>query len=153
RFEDIGSAPKALILILPVIAVSVIGRAIAAFVVSGVAALTFGYVVPPFGSVRISLEQDLIAFVVFLLVSAVISTLVARRIELLGEVERHRALLLRSVSHDFRTPLTAINAAASELRFPELHEPSMRDRLLTIIEHETERLDRLVHNMLDLSRI
>jgi two-component system sensor histidine kinase KdpD len=69
----------------------------------------------------------------------------------LKETDRLRTALLQSVSHDLRTPLTAITAAASALRedVPE-HE---REALLRGIEHEADRLVRLVANMLDLSRI
>ncbi|MDX6538483.1 MAG: two-component system, OmpR family, sensor histidine kinase KdpD [Gaiellales bacterium] len=72
-------------------------------------------------------------------------------LQALKETDRLRTALLQSVSHDLRTPLTAITAAASALResVPE-HE---REALLTGIEHEAERLVRLVANMLDLSRI
>ncbi|HET6171227.1 MAG TPA: ATP-binding protein [Gaiellales bacterium] len=69
----------------------------------------------------------------------------------LEETDRLRSALLQSVSHDLRTPLTAITASASALResVPE-HE---RDALLAGIEQEARRLVRLVDNMLDLSRI
>ena len=72
-------------------------------------------------------------------------------LQALKETDRLRTALLQSVSHDLRTPLTAITAAASALRedVPE-HE---REALLGGIEHEAERLVRLVANMLDLSRI
>jgi two-component system sensor histidine kinase KdpD len=72
-------------------------------------------------------------------------------LQALKETDRLRTALLQSVSHDLRTPLTAITAAASALRedVPE-HE---REALLGGIEHEAERLIRLVANMLDLSRI
>jgi two-component system sensor histidine kinase KdpD len=72
-------------------------------------------------------------------------------LQALTETDRLRTALLQSVSHDLRTPLTAITAAASALRenVPE-HE---REALLGGIEHEAERLIRLVANMLDLSRI
>ena len=72
-------------------------------------------------------------------------------LQALKETDRLRTALLQSVSHDLRTPLTAITASASALRedVPE-HE---REALLGGIEHEAERLMRLVANMLDLSRI
>ena len=72
-------------------------------------------------------------------------------LQALKETDRLRSALLQSVSHDLRTPLTAITASASALResVPE-HE---RDALLGGIEHEARRLVRLVDNMLDLSRI
>jgi two-component system sensor histidine kinase KdpD len=72
-------------------------------------------------------------------------------LQALQETDRLRSALLQSVSHDLRTPLTAITASASALResVPE-HE---RDALLSGIENEARRLVRLVDNMLDLSRI
>jgi two-component system sensor histidine kinase KdpD len=72
-------------------------------------------------------------------------------LQALTETDRLRTALLQSVSHDLRTPLTAITASASALRedVPE-HE---RDALLGGIEHEARRLVHLVDNMLDLSRI
>jgi two-component system sensor histidine kinase KdpD len=72
-------------------------------------------------------------------------------LQALKETDRLRSALLQSVSHDLRTPLTAITASASALResVPE-HE---RDALLGGIEHEARRLVRLVDNMLDLARI
>jgi two-component system sensor histidine kinase KdpD len=54
--------------------------------------------------------------------------------------------LLASVSHDLRTPLTSIRATASELR----HEGEARAAL---IEEEADRLNRMVADLLDLSRL
>ena len=72
-------------------------------------------------------------------------------LQALQETDRLRTALLQSVSHDLRTPLTAITAAASALREDvPAHE---REALLSGIEHEADRLVRLVANMLDLSRI
>jgi len=59
--------------------------------------------------------------------------------------------LLRTVSHDFRSPLTAISTAAEGLRFAEL-DPDERELVDTIAE-QSGRLSRLVTNLLDLSRL
>jgi two-component system, OmpR family, sensor histidine kinase KdpD len=72
-------------------------------------------------------------------------------LQALKETDRLRAALLQSVSHDLRTPLTAITASASALR--EAVPESEREALLAGIEHEARRLMRLVESMLDLSRI
>jgi two-component system sensor histidine kinase KdpD len=72
-------------------------------------------------------------------------------LQALKETDRLRAALLQSVSHDLRTPLTAITASASALR--ESVPESEREALLDGIEHEARRLVRLVESMLDLSRI
>lgn len=74
------------------------------------------------------------------------------RIEAFGRVEQRRSVLLRSVSHDLRTPLSAIKAAASELS-ESAHDEAARDRLLELIAYESERLDRLVANLVSFGRI
>ena len=71
----------------------------------------------------------------------------------LEEVDRQRSALLRSVSHDLRTPLVTIRAVSSELRSEELFDARTRDDLLDLVSSEAERLDRLVGNLLSLSRI
>jgi len=78
----------------------------------------------------------------------------ARTAEVEAETERLRSGLLSSVSHDFRTPLAAILGAASALlRKDELNKnPTTRD-LLESIQNESERLSRLVHNLLEATRL
>jgi two-component system sensor histidine kinase KdpD len=71
----------------------------------------------------------------------------------LEQAEEARRALLRSVSHDLRTPLAAIRAITSDLRDgPEYDEETQHD-LLDLVGDEAERLDRLVANLLSLSRI
>ena len=62
----------------------------------------------------------------------------------LEAVDVQRAALLRSVSHDLRTPLAAIRAAASELRDGVPYDAFARQELLDVVADEAERLDRLV---------
>ncbi len=150
--EPVSRATQALTLVVPVVIVAVLGGRRAAYAVAGAATVAFSLVEPPVGSVRVRLTGDLVALAVFLLVAVVVGTVVARRIELLGHVERHRSALLRSVSHDLRTPLAAIQAAASELASGELPRPTAQ-RFVELIGDESRRLDRLVSNLLSLSRI
>ena len=74
--------------------------------------------------------------------------------EALRRSDTTKTAVLRAVSHDFRTPLTAIRAAVDGLADSSL-ELSSEDRegLLDTIRVETERLTRLVSNLLDLSRL
>ncbi len=67
------------------------------------------------------------------------------RIELLQRTDELRAALLSSVSHDLRTPLSSIKAAASSLLQEDVQwdEETRRSFALTI-EHEADRLNRLV---------
>jgi len=70
------------------------------------------------------------------------------------ETERLRSSLLSSVSHDLRTPLSAITGAASAMlqSGPALGATDQRELLETIRE-EAERLGRLVQNLLDMTRL
>jgi two-component system sensor histidine kinase KdpD len=63
-----------------------------------------------------------------------------------------KTALLRAVSHDLRSPLTAISAAGEALGSPSLSKPE-HDELVAVIGEEAERLSRLVDNLLDLSRL
>jgi two-component system sensor histidine kinase KdpD len=63
-----------------------------------------------------------------------------------------KTALLRTVSHDLRTPLTAIRAAAEALASPTITEEERRELTGAIVE-DSERLASLVDNLLDLSRL
>jgi two-component system, OmpR family, sensor histidine kinase KdpD len=63
-----------------------------------------------------------------------------------------KTTLLRSVSHDLRSPITAIRAAAEGLGADGLSTAG-RSELTSIVSSESERLDRLVANLLELSRL
>jgi K+-sensing histidine kinase KdpD len=77
----------------------------------------------------------------------------ADRLAVMEQVDAQRSALLRSVSHDLRTPLASIRAVASDLRAGADHAPPVRDELLGLVCDEAERLDRIVANLLSLSRI
>jgi two-component system sensor histidine kinase KdpD len=63
-----------------------------------------------------------------------------------------KTALLRAVSHDLRSPLTAIRAAAEPLRKSSLDDEARAEMASVVIE-EAERLSRLIDNLLDLSRL
>jgi two-component system sensor histidine kinase KdpD len=78
----------------------------------------------------------------------------SNRLQLLEEVDRLRAALIGSVSHDLRTPPASIKASISDLADPGLLlSDDDRATLLRTTEEETDRLTRLVTNLLDMSRI
>ncbi len=74
----------------------------------------------------------------------------AAQLQQLGD---DRSALLRSVSHDLRTPLVTIRAVTSDLRDGTDYDDAVRDELLDLVGDEAERLDRLVANLLSLSRV
>jgi len=77
----------------------------------------------------------------------------AQAAEVSRESDALKSALLQSVSHDLRTPLAAIRAAAGTLRPGTGLDDADRRASADSIEHEVQRLDRLVANLLDLSRI
>ncbi|WP_055695634.1 sensor histidine kinase [Streptomyces prasinopilosus] len=78
----------------------------------------------------------------------------ADRARTLAEGNRIRTALLAAVSHDLRTPLAGIKAAVSSLRSEDVDwSPEDRAELLEGIEAGADRLDHLVGNLLDMSRL
>jgi two-component system sensor histidine kinase KdpD len=78
----------------------------------------------------------------------------ATRVQALEQADELRSALMRSVSHDLRTPLASITAAAEDLADPDLHlESEDRQVLAVTIAEESRRLDKLVGELLDVSRI
>lgn len=69
------------------------------------------------------------------------------------ESERLRSILLDSVTHDFRTPLTAIKASAQSLLGDSQLDEASRMELLTVINEESDRLDRLVGEAAEMSQL
>src|SRR6185436_11415142 len=65
-----------------------------------------------------------------------------------------KTTILRSVSHDLRSPITAIRVSAESLASGEIQlDDEARRRQLDTVLAESVRLDRMVDNLLDLSRL
>ncbi|MFI5055908.1 MAG: ATP-binding protein [Actinomycetota bacterium] len=74
--------------------------------------------------------------------------------EILRRTETARRNVLAAVSHDLRSPLAAIKASVTDLLDPEVaRSDADRVAVLSVVDHETDRLDALVANLLDMSRI
>ena len=76
------------------------------------------------------------------------------RVERAAETERLRSALLTSISHDLKTPLAAVLGAAGTLRDlgAKLSDAEKTDLLATIID-ESERLNRFIANVLDMTKL
>lgn len=72
--------------------------------------------------------------------------------EELRQVEKLRNELIANVSHDLRTPLTMIKGYAEMLRDFSGNDPVKREKHLAVIVEETDRLTRLVNELLELSK-
>jgi len=78
----------------------------------------------------------------------------AAQAEALAEGNRMRTALLAAVSHDLRTPLAAVKASVSSLRQTDVAWSAADEAdLLATIEQNADRLDALIGNLLDMSRL
>lgn len=71
----------------------------------------------------------------------------------LRELDASKSQFLSTVSHELRTPLTSIKAYAEILLDSPHPDPEMRRRFLGIIDKESDRLTRLISDLLDLAKI
>ncbi len=153
---DVPSEVSALLLLVPITIASVLSSWRVGLPIAVLAAFTYAFVLlPPFGEIHIGYTEEAVILVTFSAVAVIVSVVVSRRsiadrAELIG---RERMLLLRSVSHDLRNPLNAILAASTDLQSGADYDPATRKRLLDLIIEETRRLDRIVDNLLGLSRL
>jgi two-component system, OmpR family, sensor histidine kinase KdpD len=126
------------------------------------------FFIPPYYTFIVADGRHLVTFVVMAVVAFVISSLTKRlrdqaeararlaeeahKAKLETEAERVRSSLLSSLSHDLKTPLAVVTGAATTL-LDESVAPSARRDLTETIAEEAERLNRLVQNLLDMTRI
>ena len=164
--------------IVAVIAVALFADLALACAVSIASMLAFNwFFLPPKHTFHLTDSTNWAVLAVYLTTAVVVSVLAAnarRRAELAELRERESAAraaaeleaealrrsdavktaLLHAVSHDLRSPLTAIIAAASSLSNPQLTWDALDQReLVQTIRVEASRLDRLLGNLLDLSRL
>lgn len=119
--------------------------------------------VQPVGTLGVGRADEAIGLVLLLFVAVVTAQLAVaarRAIEkeqeatLARRSDEMKTALLRAVSHDLRTPLASIKASVSGLRQADAaYTDDDRAELLAAIEDESDRLDRLVGNLLDASRL
>ena len=75
------------------------------------------------------------------------------RTEAARESEQFRSVLLDSITHEFRTPLTAIKASVTSLLSSSPADAAQEHELLTIINEESDRLNRLVGEAAEMSQL
>ncbi len=78
----------------------------------------------------------------------------ARKSQQFEESDRLKTAILHAISHDLRTPITIIKSSASNLRrLRDTLSPDDQADIAGTIENETDHLDKLVGNLLDMSRL
>ncbi len=75
------------------------------------------------------------------------------RTEAARESEKLRSALLDSVTHEFRTPLTAIKLSVTTLLSPDPMGPEAKQDLLTVINEETDRLNHLIGEAAEMAQL
>jgi K+-sensing histidine kinase KdpD len=154
----------AMLYLLGVILVSMRCRRRAAVLNALLSVTAFYYFcVPVHDSFVLEDYNYVITLIVMLIAALVISTLTfkirsqaaaAIKAEIAIQTERTRNALLSAVSHDIKTPLASIyGAATSLLEESERLDHSQREDLIESIATESERLNRVVSNLLEMTRL
>lgn len=139
------------------------GRGPAA-VCAGLSVLAFDFFfVPPRYTFAIHQMEHLVTFAALLVVALVVGDLTARvdeqarqanRALLLQERERLQSTILNSISHDLQTPLTSILGCLDGLLDPVVQsDEAVRQTLLQSAREQTDRLRRLVDDLLEMTRV
>jgi two-component system sensor histidine kinase KdpD len=144
------------VFLLVVLAASAAGGRTLGISIALAAFLAFDwFFLPPYNTLVVRNPFDWLVLVVFLVTSIVAAQLLYRarseraaveRAEALKEADKLKDALLASLSHDLRTPLTAIKALAHEMQ-------PLGDERALIIEEQADRLNRLVTDLLDVGRL
>ncbi|SDS07911.1 two-component system, OmpR family, phosphate regulon sensor histidine kinase PhoR [Paenibacillaceae bacterium GAS479] len=79
--------------------------------------------------------------------------LVLQDVSAIRRLERMRSEFVANVSHELRTPITAIKGFAETLLGGAVHDPVMSQQFMQIIYDESERLNRLIGDILELSKV
>ena len=114
------------------------------------------FLVPPYLTLSVADLQYIFTFIAFLIVGVVVSTLASKTREqvIQRQTEKLQSALLNSISHDLRTPLASITGSLTALLDSDsgLDDATRRELLETAFE-ESDRLNRLVINLLDMTRM
>ena len=150
--------------VLAVVAVAIVCGLSYAIPVSVGSMLVFNFLfLAPVHTLALRESENWVALAVYLTVGVVVGELATRsrrlareavEAETLRQSDAVKTAVLHAVSHDLRSPLTAIRAASEGLESPTTRlDAGEREELLETIAIEVRRLERLVDNLLDLSRL
>ncbi|HEY0869957.1 MAG TPA: DUF4118 domain-containing protein [Acidothermaceae bacterium] len=164
-------ADDLLLYLAAVIAVTLVGGFWPSVVAAIASSLLLNwYFTPPVHTWTIDSPQNVLALALFVAVAVTVSSVVhlaarravlaaglateAARAQGLAEGNRIRTALLAAVGHDLRTPLASVKASVSTLRQTDVTwSPQDQSELLATIEEGADRLNGLISNLLDMSRL
>jgi two-component system sensor histidine kinase KdpD len=162
--SELTPANISLIYLLTVLVVAVLQGTGPSLLVSLISFLCFNFfLVKPLYTFHVADPRELIDLLVFFACASLTGQLAsyariqaerAQRSRTFEEADRLKTALLHAVSHDLRTPITIIKTSASNLltfyaTLPE-HE---RVDMLRVIDNEADHLNKMVGNLLDISRL
>lgn len=168
---QVDGATVGLIMLVPTALATALGGPLAAAVAVAAGSLTHNLLFTvPYLTVRMTETSEVTSLAVHTLVAVTVSLVVVReqraarlagqrqeaadRLRVLEEVDHARTALLGAVSHDLRTPLAAIAAAASDLQAREVSfSAEQQQLLLATITERAAFLDRTVEELLAASRL
>ena len=166
--DDLAVESVLLLYLVVVVATAAVGgvwpASIAAVVAVG---LVNWFFTPPYHALTIAEGEHALALVVFIVVAEVVALYVTvadrnatesadvrAEAAALDRANELRTALLSAVSHDLRTPLASIKASVSSLRAGDVTWSADESAdFLAAIEDDTDRLNQLVGNLLDMSRL
>ena len=110
---------------------------------------------------RLAMAGDSLAGAMYEAIASLVSVALERaaalertsRLEAARESERLRTAVFDSVTHDLRTPLTAIRAAATTLQSQPAMAETERNDLIAVVEEESAHLDRLIGQAIEMARL
>jgi two-component system sensor histidine kinase KdpD len=127
-----------------------------AVITSVLSVLAFDFfLIPPYLTFNVHQFEYLFTFGAFLIVGLIVSTLTSKvRAQIIQrQTEKLHSALLNSISHDLKTPLVSITGTLSALLDSRSKlDAQQRNELLETAREESERLNRIVNNLLDMTR-
>jgi two-component system, OmpR family, sensor histidine kinase KdpD len=169
--SHLAFADDLLLYLAAVIGVTLMGGFVPAVTTAIASSLLLNwYFTPPVHTWTIGSPQNVLALLLFVAVAVTVSSVVhlaarrailvaglateAARAQGLAEGNRIRTALLAAVGHDLRTPLASVKASVSTLRQTDVTwSPQDQTELLATIEEGADRLNGLISNLLDMSRL
>ncbi|HEY3662088.1 MAG TPA: DUF4118 domain-containing protein [Chthoniobacterales bacterium] len=161
----IGHEAIALVYLLGVLLAGMVLERWPVLIAAALSALSWNFLfIPPHFTFRIAKLEDGLMFATYFIVALAVGSLTTRlrareqlasQVRVAEESERLRKALLDCVSHELKTPVAAIGAASEALALSTsgANDGALTRQLATEIKDGSHRLNRVVNNLLDMTRL